>query len=47
MNESIDIVRHPKQIVTMKISQPLEKFDMMRIKKDWQISLLVVKWYAS
>ena len=34
MNESIDIVRHPKQIVTMKVSQPLEKFDMMRIKKD-------------
>lgn len=29
----IDIVRHPKQVVTMVVDKPLEKFDMMRIKK--------------
>lgn len=32
--EKIEIVRHPKQIVTMKVNKQLEKFDMMRIKKD-------------
>ncbi len=29
----IDIVRHPRQIVKIPINEPLEKYDMMRIKK--------------
>lgn len=31
--EIIDVVRHPKQIITLKIPKKLEKYDMMRIKK--------------
>lgn len=33
-NEFIDTVRHPKQIVQIKIDKHLNKFDMMRIKRD-------------
>lgn len=29
----IDVVRHPRQIVKIKINEPLEKYDMLRIKK--------------
>ena len=32
-NNLIDIVRHPKQVVTFKVPVKLEKFDMMRLKK--------------
>lgn len=32
-NEKIDIVRHPKQVVKIKINHKLNKNDMMRIKK--------------
>ncbi len=31
-NDIIDIVRHPKQIIKMKVENELEKYDMMRIK---------------
>ena len=29
----IDVVRHPRQIVKIKINETLEKYDMLRIKK--------------
>lgn len=29
----IDIVRHPRQIVKIKVEYPIEKYDMLRIKK--------------
>ena len=32
-NNKIDIVRHPKQIVKFKVSEKLDVFDMIRIKK--------------
>lgn len=32
-NNIIDIVRHPRQIVKIKIEESLEKYDMLRIKK--------------
>lgn len=32
-NNLIEIVRHPRQIVKIKIEEELEKFDMIRIKK--------------
>lgn len=32
-NDIIDIVRHPQQIVQIKIDKPVSKFDMMRLKK--------------
>ena len=31
---NIDIVRHPKQIVYLKVDKKLENYDMLRIKKD-------------
>ena len=31
---SIDIVRHPRQIIYLKVDEKLEKFDMLRIKKS-------------
>ena len=31
---NIDIVRHPKEIVYLKVEEKLEKYDMLRIKKD-------------
>ena len=31
---NIDIVRHPKEIVYLKVEDKLEKYDMLRIKKD-------------
>ena len=33
-NELIDIVRHPRQVVRMKVDKKLSVNDMMRIKKD-------------
>ena len=33
-NELIEIVNHPKQIVTMKISEKISKYDMIRKKLD-------------
>ena len=33
-NNIIDIVRHPRQIVRIKVDKHLDKYDMMRIKKD-------------
>jgi len=33
-NNIIDIVRHPRQIVKIKIDENIEKFDLIRIKKD-------------
>lgn len=32
--ENIDIVRHPKQIIKMVVNKHLNRFDMMRIKRD-------------
>ena len=32
-NDLIDIVRHPKQIVKIKIDKKVNKFDMIRIKR--------------
>ncbi|HPF83046.1 MAG TPA: U32 family peptidase [Bacilli bacterium] len=33
-NNNIDIVRHPRQIVKIQIDKHLDKFDMMRTKRD-------------
>jgi len=36
-DEKIEIVRHPRQVVKIKIEQKIYKNNLIRIKKNWQI----------
>ena len=42
MDNTIDIVRHPRQVVKIKVDIPLHEYDFMRIKLIWQIHIFSV-----